>query len=368
MASIWRWTVLVCVVAVSPSGWAQDLESEDRPARPEPIGIEIKLTDKMIYNWLDVVADDMASDYELSDDQYYHVNEMLHQHIPNFLRENREEISRAVTEFGEVFGDNEAPDSVTVAEWADRTRPLLGKFRETVEVMSEDFREVFDEGQMVKLDGYLAMMDAGTEMVEHRLAGWSEGEFNPESDWWGGRDFDQEERERRREMERRTVAAKEAVIAYHMGEEYQAAGDGEVAGGREIAPPPGKRGGEDKPTARSGKSGESASDAWKVYTENFIVRMQLNQSQTQQARLIYDRAASDRDRYRRSRLSEYDRIEKMATAAKSEADRESVKQAKARLDQGIDQMFERLKSRLDRIPTRKQRAAAEAKPEAKRPE
>ncbi len=368
MQSIRRWAVLVSVVAVSPYGWAQVFEDEAREAAPEPIGIELKLTDRMIYNWLDVVADDMANDYELTDDQYYQVNEMLHEHIPNFLRENREDISQVFTEFAEVFGSNRAPDSVTVAEWADRARPLLGRFRDTVEVMSDDFREVFDEGQMIKLDGYLAMMDAGTEMVEHRLTGWSEGEFNAESDWWGGSQFHEDEKGRRAEMERRTVEARERAIAFHLGDEYQPPGSEQAGGRREIPPPPGKRGPADQAGAASGKAGDATSDKWKIYTEQFIVRMQLNQSQTQQARLIYDRAAADRDRYQRRRLPELDRIARLAEAAKSEADRERVKQAKAAHDQGIEQMFERLKARLDRIPTRKQRALATAEQEAKRPE
>lgn len=335
---------------------AQQFERDGKPR--EDFGLTFQITPTMIRNFLDTVADDMANDYQLDDEQYYQVNEILHQRIPEFLAENRDELTKLATEFSEAWTANEPPDSELVAEWAARARPMLDKFQNTVEGMADDFRGVFNEDQIVQLDGYLAMMDVGSGLVDQRLETWAEGGFDAETDWHRGGGYKEAEVQRRQEMERRMVDARQQTIAFHMGGEAPgavggAAGAPGAASGdlsKTDVPPP--------PDARRDGNPTKPQDEWKAYTEAFITRFALDSAQTQKARLYYQRAAADRDRYERRNLPELTRIAKTLQSAKTPEERDRAVKMKARFDKGIEHMFERLKTKLEAIPTRTQKRAA----------
>jgi hypothetical protein len=125
-----------------------------------------------------------------------------------------------------------------------------------------------------------------------------------------------------------------------------------VASDRETPPPPDARG-----DAKTSKP----KDPWETYTEEFIISFALDDAQTQTARLHYQRAAADRDRYQRRKLPELTRIAKALEAAKTPAERDRAQQMKSEFDKGVEHMFDRLKTKLNTIPRRAQkRAAAES--------
>lgn len=364
LASATAYTLAILLVGTA---CAQQPDTPDRQPRDD-FGLTLRLTPAMIRNFLNTVADDMAEDYDLDDDQYYRVNDVLQQRIPEFLSENREALTQLATEYMEAWSAAEPPDSEFVAQWSERALPLLDKFHETVETVADDFRDVLDDEQIAKLDGYLAAMDAGTQLIDQRLRTWADGGFDAETDWHRSPMFAEAETKRRREMEQRMVEARREAIAFHLGEDWvdsESAG-GKSAGGAAAAP----RGTPAPPNARGAGRASKPGDKWKTYTEDFIVRYKLDAAQTQRARLYYQRAAADRDRYQRRRLPELTRIANMIEKAKTPAQRERARALKADFEQGLEHMFERLKQKLDTIPTRTQKRAAltEQKPPTGNPE
>lgn len=365
--------------------WTPGVAAQQRPANsPNSAGAEsdfglvIRITPDTILNYLNTVADDMARDYELDDEQYYRVNEILHQRIPQFLRENNQEISRLASDFSKAWASPEPPDTEFVATWAERARPLLGKFHETVEVLADDMRTVMTPEQIVKLDGYLAAVDVGSQFLDQRLDSWAQGGFDPDTDWHRSPLFKNAENTRRQEVERRMVEARREVIAYHTGEAwaddipgpgmpgeplFRPSGTGAPAGDaadRHAGPgPTPAAAAKSDPHGRAGERPTKPRDKWEVYTEEFIARYKLDDAQAQKARLLYQRAADDRDRYERRRLPQLTEIARVLESAETPEQREPALRQRAEFESGLERMFTRLKDKLDRIPTRAQRRAVE---------
>jgi len=116
--------------------------------------------------------------------------------------------------------------------------------------------------------------------------------------------------------------------------------------------------------------GAAAKDEWVKYTEAFIQRYKLVEDQRIKANAILKQFMDERDRYLRRKLAEIMAFEtrlKKADEAHDEVERAKVKADYDRVARALDNMFQRLKSQLDRLPTRKQRTEAAketlAKPE-----
>lgn len=144
-------------------------------------------------------------------------------------------------------------------------------------------------------------------------------------------------------------------------EEYQRTG--EVVGGGEISPDSAHR---RAPRAVAGP-GQTVSE-WEAYVRSFIARYQLHSDQEQKALDIL-RSCQDRaTKYAATKTAEFERVVRNRNGAKQlpiEKRSEIVNAADqelAMLMQPITEIFESdLRPRLERIPTRVQRNAAEAR-------
>lgn len=103
---------------------------------------------------------------------------------------------------------------------------------------------------------------------------------------------------------------------------------------------------------------------WERYTRRFIGRYSLNKAQTQKARSILKKCQDQGNSYVKRHRAELDELEaRVAELSKTTtaADREQLVAARQRFGEKlapIDDIFEKqLKPRLDKLPTRKQRAA-----------
>lgn len=125
-----------------------------------------------------------------------------------------------------------------------------------------------------------------------------------------------------------------------------AAGAGDASGGhpaRAGDPTPGKRPGT--------KAGAEPQDAWAQYVREFIARYKLNDEQQQRCWLIHKDARDRADVFEK-------RHERRCAAVASDA--AATQKLKEQWKQDQERLFERMKTRLEALPTRAQRKAAEA--------
>jgi hypothetical protein len=119
-------------------------------------------------------------------------------------------------------------------------------------------------------------------------------------------------------------------------------------------------------SSRTSKSGSDYESKWDAYVEDFIKKYDLTDGQAQKARDILKDCKGQAARYAskaETRTELYDeQMEKLKKDAKANKDAiAKLTEAKAKLLAPIDTIFEKqLKPRLDKLPTRAQRAAAEA--------
>lgn len=138
-------------------------------------------------------------------------------------------------------------------------------------------------------------------------------------------------------------------------------------GGQPMPPPtPGER-----PRDRGGKvSAKNFESEWQKYVREFIERYQLNESQTQKANLFLDEAERRAQQAVGAKQDELAKIDKRESELKGSAaargkDSPSAKEleelAKKReaIVAPLSRIFDDLKSKLDKLPTRAQRKAAE---------
>ncbi|MFQ5805722.1 MAG: hypothetical protein ACE5I3_04645 [Phycisphaerae bacterium] len=127
------------------------------------------------------------------------------------------------------------------------------------------------------------------------------------------------------------------------------------------------------PTKPSSKGSESA---WEKYVREFIAKYKLNDEQSQKANAVLEECKSQRDRYLRARQGQIEQIDGQIAELKKSKDKNKAKRLAQLTDkrqavmEPVEKIFEQqLKPRLERLPTRAQRRAAEAaakKPAAKK--
>lgn len=110
--------------------------------------------------------------------------------------------------------------------------------------------------------------------------------------------------------------------------------------------------------------GENFASEWERYVNEFITRYKLDDAQKQAAQKILKDVQEQAHRFVSGKRSQLEMLDKqLASAAKTPAAAQKVQAEKQEVLAPIQRMFEKqLKPRLERIPTRAQRQAAEAKP------
>ena len=102
---------------------------------------------------------------------------------------------------------------------------------------------------------------------------------------------------------------------------------------------------------------------WLLYVKEFIKRYQLNEDQSERAMAILKDCQQRAQAFLDRRKAEFNRTLGELESAQSRADKDAVKKHEDKLmslRKPIDEIFDKqLKPRLDKLPTRAQRAAAE---------
>jgi len=289
--------------------------------------------------------------YLLDDEQEQWLRQRLMRDATGLLQRQAGQVMQYMPEIIATRAAGEAITPEQVARWAESAGPVIADAQATMRKAAEDFARQLDPQQRDILEGDLAAADRRIDGVRAMLPGWRAGRWS-EADW--GLDGDPIQAhglpaERSRDSQK---PAHDAVDA--RGEGATTETDGQAA-----AAEPGRRPGERR--ARVGGGGHSADDdPWAVHVRAVIAKYRLNEDQQQHAWRVYRSAAGQRDRMTRrsggaDRPSEGSPTSRPAGVEGREAPGGTAASAR------LQRLFEALKVRLERIPTRAQRAGSAGK-------
>ncbi len=313
----------------------------------------IPITQTTVENALDHAVLDMAERYKLTDEQLAATQGMVREKLLPFVKENGPQMQKLISRFIEAQTGFEAPDPNMVADWASQVLPVLDTFKGTVGELAESMRGMMTDEQQLQLDAEMAAFGVGTNMVQNKLYGWSEGGFDPEVDWPGNpRERRRREREERHAREAAMDEARQDVLT-----QGGAAVNG-GAGGDPSAATSGAGAAADAAGARNPVA--AAKDEWAIYVARFVERYRLNEEQRLQAQRELEKKQATRDAYlnRGETVRDMERVKKLIADAKTEDEKTTAQRQLERLEEPVKLAFRQLKERLARIPTRDQRRQA----------
>jgi hypothetical protein len=289
-----------------------------------------------ILDWaIEEFTDRLGRDLDFDEDQLYQTRQVWKETLPTFLKSNRAEIQSLTNWFLEARLAKQPPSAEQVAAWAERALPLMDQFQELVETNSDRMHEFLTEDQTVVFEGHRAAARVALDLTTKRVRGWEQGGFEPERDWRPVNNPPTDELTKRelRELQHQMAQAQQTAVERFGGAK---------AKNRAAQPAPPKQ----------------QKDDWAAYVKRFVAAHQLNPDQQATANKILKALQERRDNYvsrNSGRLKQLEQRYRRADTPKA------LKQAEAehkKFKSSIDRMFQQLKERLRRLPTRKQRQTA----------
>lgn len=288
-----------------------------------------------------------------------------------------ERIVEYASEMLETRADGQAVTPDKVARWVRLAKPVFEDARQRFEATAREFSEELRPEQRDVFERDFKAASQRLARVDELSGKWARGEWSP-SEWGIEEDPIQlagEAALREADGGGRGTADAPAVRGGRGADERRAqregaapdAGPGDAAPGarREASEParePAHEGELETPPAahpgaraRNGKSSVAAQpdDEWARYVRDFIARYKLDQGQQNAAWAAYRALKEQADRARPRVESRVAELQKQGGEA---AEREQrIKAAR----KPLDELFEQLKRRLERLPTRKQRSEVE---------
>jgi hypothetical protein len=258
----------------------------------------------------------MSAHYNLTDNQEQYTRELLGQRVKQFLKDYEKDVRAVMGEYYEYMSRREVPSPATAKEFARRAAPLAAAIRQEIMDGNMQWRRILNEEQIKKHDHDLEQLRRQFDQMDSTLERWSNGDVRPSD--VGVRD----------QQTPRIVTRVE--------------------------------------------------DAMEYYVRNFIAKYSLDEGQKQTALSVLREARAEVARYRESHKDEFASIEakqKELYASNPKDDPEQLKRVQAEgrklteqksiLEKPLSEdLFNRLKSRLDGIPTADQKNAYQARQDA----
>lgn len=386
-------TAFVLLVA-SPAAWAQN------PDRPQgTYSAILDNMDFMINNYVGM----LVRKYNLTDEQAEYTRELLHAKSQGFFQQHDQEIRNLLDEMFYVRTGGEI-DQAGLQDWGRRVAPLFNEAKKVLVDGNDEWRQILTDEQRRIHDKDLQMMYESFETTGEQIQRIVSGEMTVDEFRNPPRLNARRNRATARNVQRdvppRVVNPPPQVVTDPDPGEMQPDQPGTVTPEQRLAEEsgdprnpvanPGTRRvvsreprtvtanpvpGHVAPvspdrrittTPPAGKSGPAFLSEWEKYVEGFISRYQLDEAQTTRARTILKDCQDQGERIMKARTPVIEQLDREAAELAKSDDKDKAKKAAAiaekrkKLLEPIDRIFEgQLKPRLESLPTRAQRAAAE---------
>ena len=303
--------------------------------------------------------------YLLDDEQEGKLRGML---IRNSIDMFRKHSSR-IMEYGmdairtRAAGEPFTPEQV--AHWTELARPVMLDARLTLNNSAREFMKDLDPEQQGLVRADLDSANRRINTIEHLSRAWMRGEWEPSQ--WGMEDDpiqtgalaaaagdEAASVESQHELETGATNERDA----RTGTRRDAARRAKSAANLDNTKSAGATR-ERTPTPR--QTPENRSDPWAEYVRRFIVKYALDEEQQQKAWLFHKDARQRADAAAHRFARKTGELKKGSAAASERTKAAIAEKAKAR-DHDLERLFSAMKRRLERLPTRAQRRAAEARP------
>lgn len=331
---------------------------------------------------LDNHARFLARRYNLSADQDAFTQAYLRQKTQEFLAQHREELFDLVDRLVDARAGTELTQQELVA-WGRRALPLYEEAKALIVSGNQEWREILTEEQRKTHDEDLGEMEESFAITENQLHRIVSGEMTVEEFRRGPT------QPARRAAAPPAPAPKSSPVAATpeplpepsppatpaqrprpvaaAPQEGRPGSSTRVGQGATAsrAEPAGQRGARGRP-AVSPVSGIGFESQWEAYVRDFIQRYQLDEGQAQRAQAILKDCQEAANRVIQKRKPELERLDRQLLELGQSSDADKLKelaelnQRRTKLFEPVNEIFEKqLKPRLDRLPTRAQRQAAE---------
>jgi hypothetical protein len=281
-------------------------------------------TKRMIELFIQRMAIDAGGKFDLTQQQQAELESLMLETWPPFLEKERADLQPLINEFFEARLELEPPAKDRVQQWASRAEPLLERLKYQFESVNQQIRPILTPEQLREFESEITKQRLGLLAFEAQVAKWKTGNFEA-NEWWDRPKYAQD---------RRQTKAEQEVVSKSV---------------QKQGPPP------DQILLEL--------SAWEQYVHEFATNYSFDERQQTTAQSILTEMNNRAMAHRSANLQEIADLEKKINApdAKDDAD---IYDELVRLYQPIDLMFKELQDRLNRIPTRAQRAAATTQPTA----
>ncbi len=358
----------------------------------------------------------LARKYSLTDQQLEHTGQMLRERSHAFLDKHEDELRTLVARLFEVrAGAEMSPEELR--EWGTQVAPLYFEAKDLIVKGNEDWRGMLTDEQKTIHDGDLKMMSDSFATTEEQLNRIVDGKMTVD-EFRNPRKLAQRNRKPRQQAAVQnepgvarsdpSLEAPEVVVEppavparperpQRLGRgappmppggdanaevSHEAGGEspgqvirppGQSGASRVGRPDSGDSGGRDAARVSRGRTRGSASGKdwetrWDQYVREFIERYELNDAQQQQAQSILKDCKARGGQLMASKKAEFDAIDARTAELNKSGDKNKsqtlaeLSKKRTALRAPLDDIFEKqLKPRLDRLLTRAQRKAGDAK-------
>ncbi len=332
---------------------------------------------------LEAHARTLARRYNLSEEQERYTQAFLREKANAFLDKHREELFDLIDRLVEVRAGGDMEQQELIA-WGKQALPLYEEAKTLIVQGNNDWRGILSEEQRKTHDEDLQEMYAGFVTTEDQLQRIVSGQMTLDEFRKGpARQVPRPAQELRPaaspqaqagvtpERDPRPTppsAPGQRSTAYDSGAGANARSSQAPTGGTAVGSPGGQRGrgragATQSQPARSGADFESQ---WEAYVREFIQRYQLDEGQTERAQSILKDCQDAAQRVVQKNKGEIEQLDKKLLGLAESKDADKLKELseisarRTKLLEPINEIFEKqLKPRLEKLPTRAQRQAAE---------
>jgi len=362
-----RLMAAVLVISVAAPALADD-EERTRPGYSRLINIDALIDNHARF---------LARKYNLSADQDDFTQEFLRQKADAFLGQHREELFSLVDRLFEVRAGGDINQEELV-EWGRRVLPLYEEAKGLIVEGNDEWRQILNDEQRAVHDEDLRLMYDSFANTEDQLERIIAGQMTVEEFRKGRRTrsyvpSDRNSAEANDVPATGTKAARPPRTASRQERPGQPAQTTSPKNARQSSrelrsDPKSSARPNTKTSSRRGSTSRAQGfeSQWEAYVREFIQKYQLDDGQAQKARSILKDCQEQAQRIMQKRKPEIEHLDKklaaLTKANKKDKTQELAKlnERRSKLLEPINGIFERqLKPRLDKLPTRAQRAVGE---------